>query len=95
MWNDVEQLTKLVKFIPYVFISLGFIVALSGQFVKAKVEERIFFLKQDAEIALKKTAPDLDVTLGKHVPTGELVLQITAKNDIPFTSSWYIKTINN
>ncbi len=54
MWNDVEQLTKFVKFIPYVFISLGFVVALSGQFVKAKVEERVVFLKQDAEIALKK-----------------------------------------
>ncbi|EHZ7124178.1 hypothetical protein RUX70_004101 [Vibrio vulnificus] len=95
MWNDVEQLTKFVKFIPYVFISLGFVVALSGQFVKAKVEERIVFLKQDAEIALKNTAPDLDVTLGKYAPTGELVLQITAKNDIPFTSSWHIKTTNN
>ncbi|CAK3179106.1 conserved hypothetical protein [Vibrio crassostreae] len=95
MWNDVEQLTKIIRFIPYAFISLGFVVALSGQFVKAKVEERVVFLKQEAEITLKNTAPDLDVTLAKFLPTGELVLQITAKNETPFTSSWHIKTTNN
>ena len=95
MWNDVEQLTKIVRFVPYVFISLGFVVALSGQFVKGKVEERVVFLKQEAEITFKNMAPDLDVTLAKYAPTGELVLQITARNDIPFSSSWHIKTTNN
>ncbi|PMN05556.1 hypothetical protein BCT41_07820 [Vibrio splendidus] len=95
MWNEVEGLSKFARWTPYIFISLGFIVAVSGQFIKMKIDQRINVLNEQAEIALKNIPPELDVTLAKYEKTGELVLQVKASNNIPFISSWYVKTFNN
>jgi hypothetical protein len=49
MWNDIESLQRLAKIVPYIFIIVGFVIAVGGQFAKAKVEDRVKQLQKHAE----------------------------------------------
>ena len=95
VWNDPEYLAKLSRFVPYIFIGLGFIVAVFGQFAKSKIESRIVDLRNAEQIAIKHTRPLVDVSLGKSDRTGKILLVIIAGNQIPFKTSWHVVTENN
>lgn len=41
LWNNAEALAKLARWAPYVFIFLGFLLAVGGQFVRSKLDERV------------------------------------------------------
>ena len=85
-WNDTDFLAKLAKAVPYVFIALGFLVAMSGQFVRTRIDSRVAELNESAEAQRKNTPPLIDVRLGNSSSnTGESLLEIQAQNEIPFT----------
>ena len=94
-WNDTDCLAKLAKALPYASIVLGFLVALSGQFVKTWIDSRVAVLSQKAEARRKNTPPLIDVRLGNSSGTGETLLEIVAKNEIPFTARWLVVTTRN
>lgn len=49
MWNDIETLQRVAKIVPYVFIVVGFVIALCGQFAKTKIEDRVKQLQKHVE----------------------------------------------
>ena len=94
-WNDAGCLAKLAKFAPYICIVLGFLVAGFGQFVKTKIDSRVADLRESEESARKNTPPLMDVTLGNSSSTGKTLLEIDARNEIPFKASWIVVTKRN
>ena len=94
-WNDTDCLAKLAKAVPYAFIALGFLVAMSGQFVRTRIDSRVAELNKSAEAQRKNTPPLIDVRLGNSSSTGEILLEIQAKNEIPFTARWSVLTTRN
>ena len=56
-WNDTDCLAKLAKAVPYAFIALGFLVAMSGQFVRTRIDSRVAELNKSAEAQPKEHAP--------------------------------------
>ena len=94
-WNDTDCLEKLAKAAPYAFIALGFLVAVGGQFVKTRIDIRVAVLNQRAEEQRKNTPPLIDVRLRNSSSTGETLLEIKAKNEIPFTARWSVLTTRN
>ena len=94
-WNDTDCLAKLAKSAPYAFIALGFLVALGGQFVKTRIDSRVAVLNHRTETRRKNTPPLIDVRLGNSSRTGETLLEIKAKNEIPFTARWSVVTTRN
>ncbi len=63
MWNDIESLQRFAKLVPYLFIFVGFIVALSGQFAKTKIEDRVRSLHRAAETRRAEERKRLDQEL--------------------------------
>ena len=94
-WNDTDCLAKLAKAVPYTFIALGFLFAMSGQFVKTLIDSRVAALNKNAEAQRKNTPPLIDVRLGNSSSTGETLLEIQAKNEISFTARWSVLTTRN
>lgn len=88
MWNDIETLQRIAKFTPYVFIVLGFVVAISGQFVRTRIDERVRTLKTKAEIDRKLTPPDIDADIALALDTKKYAILSKSKNLIPFKASW-------
>ncbi len=39
IWENVESLSKLARIVPYLFIVLGFLVALGGQYVQSFIND--------------------------------------------------------
>ena len=91
-WNDTDFLSKLAKVVPYAFIALGFLFAMGGQFVKTWIDSRVAVLNQRTEAQRKNTPPLIDVQLGNSSRTGKTLLEIQAKNEIPFTARWSVLT---
>lgn len=91
IWDDLDLLVKVGRWIPYVFIVLGFLVAISGQFVRGFVDERITQLRQAAELGKKQTPPNLDAQVAVS-DKGSLLVVIDVKNEIPFQSRWLVVT---
>ena len=95
-WNDTDSLAKLAKVVPYAFIALGFLVAMSGQFVKTLIDSRVAELNESAEAQRRNTPPLIDVRLGNSSSSsGEILLEIQAENEIPFTARWTVLTTRN
>ena len=95
-WSDTDSLAKLAKVVPYAFIALGFLVAMSGQFVRTRIDSRVAELNKSAEAQRKNTPPLIDVRLGNSSSsTGEILLEIKAENEIPFTARWSVLTTRN
>lgn len=46
LFNDVETLRWLARFVPYLFIFLGCLVGMAGLYVRGKIEDRVKFLTQ-------------------------------------------------
>jgi hypothetical protein len=63
MLTDVETLQRLAKFVPYVFIIFGFLLAISGQFVRSRIDDRIKTLEKQADINRKLTPPEVDADI--------------------------------
>ena len=59
-WSDADFLEKIAKFVPYILISLGFLIAFSGQFLKTKIEARITDLREIESINFKNTRPEIE-----------------------------------
>ena len=93
-WNDTDCLAKLSKALPYALTVLGVLVAIGG-FVKTRVDSRLAELNQRTEVERKNTPPALDVRLGNSSRTRETLLEIKAKNEIPFTARWSVLTTRN
>ena len=91
-WNDTESLTKLARWVPYLSIALGFIIAWGGQYAKTRIDARVMFLREREEVTRKNTPPSMDVKLGLSENTGKLMLEISANNEIPFRASWLVAT---
>ena len=91
-WNDVDFLVKLAKVTPYSSILLGFIVAAGGQFVKARIDSKITELDKIKVAERKKTPPSMDIRLGNSSSTRKPLLELVAKNEIPFTARWLVVT---
>lgn len=89
--NNIETLEKLAKFVPYIFIASGFLVALSGQFVTAKLESRIKALREQAEQSRRRTPPKLDARLAIS-DKNNLFIVINSQNQIPFKAHWILTT---
>ena len=70
-WSDADFLEKLARFVPYVFIGLGFFIAISGQFMKTKIEARITDLRETERIKFINTRPIMDVMLRKSEQSGK------------------------
>jgi hypothetical protein len=71
------------------------LVAIFGQLVRSALESRIVVLKHEAEAVRKRTPPDLDAYLATSERTGELLVVIDVKNEIPVRAHWVIITDNN
>ena len=69
-------------------------IAMSGQFVKTRIDSRIVDLRKDEKIEEKNTRPLMDVSLGKSVQPGKISLLINASNETPFKANWLIVTEN-
>ena len=95
IWNDVETLSKIARFLPYVPLIIGFAVAFSGQLLKNVVDGRVAKLKADIEFARKNTSPIVAVRLGHLSSSGEKVIEIDVRNETPFEASWLVTTKNN
>ena len=93
--KDEKIEEKSARFARYFFISLGLVIAMSGQFVKTRIDSRIVDLRKDEKIEEENTRPLMDVSLGKSVQTGKILLLINASNETPFKASWHIVTENN
>lgn len=92
IWNDIDLLSKIARFVPYSLIILGFLIAISGEFIKTKIETRISKLKSEAKLIMKNTKPELDAFIAKSEKTGKLLLVIDTKNKIPFSADWFVTT---
>ena len=95
MWNDIAVLEKLARYVPYVFIIAGFLIALSGQFVRTTIDSRIKLIRTEIENTFKRTPPNVDVLIAKSASSGDLLVVLDAKNLIPFKARWSIVTKNN
>jgi len=89
LWNDTETLAKLARWAPYVFIVLGFIVAVGGQFVKSKLDERVKSLEALAEKERRNTPPQLDAQLAIS-DKGNIFTVVDSYNLIPFRARWLV-----
>jgi len=94
IWNNIETLERIARFIPYIFIILGFFVAFSGQFFQSKIEHRITHLNSQAEEIRKQTCPLLDTHLAIS-DKGNYLVVIESLNLIPFKARWLIATEEN
>ena len=95
IWSDVDFLSKISRFLPYATLILGFTIAFSGQFLKGIVDIRIAKVREEIEFQRKNTSPLVEVRLGHLSSTGEIVLEVDVKNEIPFEASWLVTTTNN
>ena len=93
-WDNPDLLIRVGRWVPYVFIILGFLVAGSGQFVKGLVDGRIAQLRQQSEDTRKRTPPSIDAQLAVS-DKGNLYVVIEAKNQIPLKSRWLVVTEEN
>ena len=93
-WNNAESLTPLTKVVPYLFISVGFVVSLAGLFVKTKIDSRILELQENAEKERRNTPPLMDVRLGNS-SREQVLLEVVARNEIPFKARWLVVTKRN
>lgn len=89
--NKIEILEKIAKFFPYIFIALGFVVALSGQFFTARLENRIKVLKEQVEQSRRRTPPKLDAQLAVS-DKNNLFIVINCQNQIPVKAHWILTT---
>ena len=94
-WNDPDLLAQVAKFIPYAFIVLGGLVAVSGQFVRDRMELRITALRETAEQERMNTPPRFDLSAGHDTETGEKLLVLEFLKDIPIRFNWYVLTQDN
>lgn len=94
-WTDIAALERLARFAPYVFLVLGFIVALFGQLAKSGLESRITTLKAAAVAVFKGTPPKMEAYLADLERTGDLLVVIDAENLVPFRAHWVIVTDKN
>ena len=94
IWGDIDGMAKLARIIPYVFIVLGFLVAMSGQYVQSLVTDHVDTLRQRAEVQMKHTSPSLtaDVTL---VDSSNVKIVVAAQNYIPVRANWLFVTKDN
>lgn len=91
-WTEADTLEKVAKAAPYVFIALGFLVALSGQYVRSSLDSRIKGLRAEREAARKGTSPQINVQLVRDPQSDQALVAVTALNDIPFKARWLIVT---
>ena len=84
----------MARIVPYVFIVLGFIIAVSGQFVQGKISDRVTHLKLKAEDVMKHTPPKVKADI-LAAEDRSLVIVIESENLIPFSSRWLIVTEND
>lgn len=94
LWNDVEFMGKVARVVPYAFIVVGFLFAMSGQYVQSLITDHVESLKEQVEVQRKHTAPALlsDVAL---VGGNKVKIIISAENDIPVLAKWLFVTKNN
>lgn len=92
MWDNIELLSRLSRWVPYLFIAAGFLVAMSGEWVRAKVDGRVEVLKVEEASRLKRIPPSLDAYLAMSLETGDLRVVIDVKNMTPFLASWRVVT---
>lgn len=85
VWSDPEFLSRLSRWVPYIFLLMGFAVAASGLWIQTVVENR-------AEDLRKQTPPSLDAYLATSSETGDLRVVFDAKNTAPFYARWFIVT---
>lgn len=92
VWDNIELLSRLSRWVPYFFIASGFLVAMSGEWVRAKVDSRVEVLKVEEANKRKRIPPSLDAYLAISLETGDLRVVIDAKNTTPFLASWRVVT---
>jgi hypothetical protein len=95
IWNDIAFLEKAAKFVPYIFIVLGFLIAFFGQYVRSTIESRVKDLKTQIELSRKHTPPLIEAFLAFNRTIGQIVVAVKAQNDIPFKARWVVVTKNN
>jgi hypothetical protein len=95
MLTDIETLQRLAKFVPYVFIVLGFLLAISGQFVRSRIDDHLKTLEKQADINRKLTPPEVDADIALAQDSRKHVIVIKCKNRIPFRADWRINTIKD
>ena len=79
MWNDIESLQRLAKIVPYIFIVVGFVIAVGGQFAKAKVEDRVKQLQKHAEAQRQAhLLSQLEASRNEVAELGSRILAATA-----------------
>lgn len=92
MWDNIELLSRLSRWVPYFFIAAGFLVAMSGEWVRAKVDNRVEVLKEEEANRRKRIPPNLDAYLATSLETRDLRVVIDAKNTTPFLANWRVVT---
>jgi hypothetical protein len=92
MWDNPELLSRLSRWVPYLFIATGFIVAMSGEWVRARVDSRVEVLKEKEANRRKRIPPSLDAYLATSQETGDLLVVMDGKNTTPFLASWLVVT---
>ena len=93
-WNSAEDLSKLARWVPYLFIFLGFVIAGLGQWAKTQFDSRIAILREKEESTRKNTPPSVEVKLGRG-SSGKILLEILAENKVPFRADWLLVTKSN
>ena len=94
LWNSEATLARVATYVSYAFLLLGFIVAAGGLYLKSRIDNRVYDLRERAAAERKNTPPALSVALG-HDSTGELLLEIQFENDIPIEANWHVHTREN
>lgn len=95
MWTNIDSLQRIAKYTPYIFIVLGFLVAVSGQFARTKIDDRVKALKEKADIDRKLTPPDFDADIALNLDTNKYVVWVRSRNSIPFKASWWASNTKN
>ena len=71
---------------------MGFLLAISGQFVRSRIDDHIKTLEKQADINRKLTPPEVDADIGLAQDSRKHVIVIRCKNRIPFRADWRINT---
>jgi hypothetical protein len=94
IWNDIESLAKLARWVPYAFIVLGFALAIGGQYARTVLNDRIDTLKAEAELARKNTPPQVAAWMESD-GRGQIQTKIRVENDVPMNAKCWVVTRND
>ncbi|GEM_PF-2338449 len=91
MWDNLDLLTKISRYLPFVQICAIAVVGLGLHFLKLNIDHKIENLKGAREYQRKLTPPIIEAQLGIS-EKGNFYVVVDSKNDTPFKARWCVVT---